>query len=138
MTPTQLCERIMRLKREEAALANERKRFEAELVQLKDNELKAALDKDYGTGSKSFTEGDYKLRITVPKRVDWDQETLGLIAQNIAASGDSITNYAATKYEIKETHYNAWPSYIKKAFEPARTVKAGNPIVAIEEINQDV
>ena len=137
-TTIKLCERIISLKLQEAALAKERKRFESELLQIKDNELKTALDSDYGTGSKTFTDGDYKIKINVPKNVSWNQETLDMICQNIDASGDDSREYVEVKLNISETKYKAMPSYIKKAFEPARSVKAGNASITIEEITKNV
>lgn len=130
-TAKELCEKILQAKRQEKALAQKRRHYEAALVML-------ILDKDYGTDSKTFVQDGYKIRITAPKRVTWDQDTLAIIAQNMEAAGDTITNYAKTKYEISESHFSAWPDYIKKAFSPARTVAVGATQVTIEEESSDV
>ena len=61
----------------------------------------------------------------LPKRVDWNQEKLAQIAQNIADSGEDPAEFIDTKFSVSERKFGALPEAWRKGFEPARTVKVG-------------
>ena len=68
----------------------------------------------------------------VPKRIDWDQDKLAAVVARIRQSGDNPAEYVRTTYEVVERAYGAWPSAIRRLFEPARTLKLGKPRYVIE------
>jgi hypothetical protein len=70
-------------------------------------------------------DGDYTVIADLPKRVEWDQEKLALMAQNLAATGEDPAEFIETKLSITERKYGALPEAWRKGFEPARTVKVG-------------
>ena len=93
-------------------------------------EARRACGKD--TGTVRLVDGDYAVVADLPKRVDWDQEKLAQIAQNIASAGEDPTEFIDTKLSVSERTYGALPEAWRKGFEPARTVKMGALKVVLE------
>lgn len=93
-------------------------------------EARRACGKD--TGTVRLVDGDYDVVADLPKRVDWDQEKLAQIAQNIASAGEDPTEFIDTKLSVSERTYGALPEAWRKGFEPARTVKMGALKVVLE------
>jgi hypothetical protein len=81
-----------------------------------------------GTGTHHRHDGDFDVKVTVPKTVAWDQDRL---ANAIATIRDEWASdpaeFVETKLSVQERKYDAWPSAIRDLFTPARTVKAGKP-----------
>lgn len=77
------------------------------------------------TGTVRLLDGDYTVVADLPKRVDWNQEKLAQIAQNIADSGEDPAEFIDTKFSVSERKFGALPEAWRKGFEPARTVKVG-------------
>jgi hypothetical protein len=98
--------------------------------------LKAGKD----TGAVTFEDGTVKVTADLPKRVEWDQERLASIAQQIAKGGDDPAEFIEIAYRVSETKFNAWAESLRKAFEPARTVKTGKPsfklVVQADELDR--
>lgn len=93
-------------------------------------EARRACGKD--TGTVRLSDGDYTVVADLPKRVDWDQEKLAQITQNIADSGEDPAEFIDTKLTVSERKYGALPEAWRKGFEPARTVKVGALKVTLE------
>jgi len=93
-------------------------------------QLRAAEGKD--SGRMRLADGLFVVVADVPKRIDWDQDKLAAIVARIRQSGDDSAEYVRTTYEVSERAYSAWPSAIRRLFEPARTVRLGKPRYAIE------
>lgn len=77
------------------------------------------------TGTHYRNDGDFNIKITVPKRVDWDAEKLASAVETIKGWGEDPADYVDTKISVSETKYNAWPPAVRDLFTPARTVKSG-------------
>ena len=86
-------------------------------------EARRACGKD--TGTVRLIDGDYTVVADLPKRVDWNQEKLAQIAQNIADSGEDPAEFIDTKFSVSERKFGALPEAWRKGFAPARTVKTG-------------
>lgn len=71
--------------------------------------------------------------ITIPKRVEWDQEKLTTLVSEILHGGDNPADYVDMTYSVSEAKYKNWPSVIVKQFEGARTVKPGTASVKVKE-----
>lgn len=71
------------------------------------------------------------------KTVTWDQAKLAKIAADMKAGGDDPAEYLKVAYSVPEANYAAWPSMIRKIFEPARTVKPGNPTIKLADLKQE-
>ncbi|CAA7615772.1 hypothetical protein [Magnetospirillum sp. UT-4] len=80
------------------------------------------------TGTVRFEDGGVTVVADLPKRVQWDQARLAAIVAEIRAAGDDPAEYVTTEFKVSERAYGAWPSSIRSAFEPARTVTAGKSI----------
>ena len=93
-------------------------------------QLRAADGKD--SGRVRLGDGLFVIVADVPKRVDWDQDRLAAIVARIRQSGDDPSEYVRTTYEVSERAYGAWPSAIRRLFEPARTVRLAKPRYAID------
>jgi hypothetical protein len=87
---------------------------------------RAAAGKD--TGRVRVMDNEFEIVADSPRAVTWDQITLSKIAAVIRDEWhENPTDYLTIKYGIAESKFNAWPSTLQKAFEPARTVRAGKP-----------
>ena len=80
-----------------------------------------------GPGTTHRQDGGFDIKVTVPKRVDWDQGELASAVETIKGWGEDPAEYVDTKISVAERKYDAWPAAIRDLFEPARTVKAGKP-----------
>lgn len=65
------------------------------------------------------------------KTVTWDQAKLVATAEAIRAGGDDPGEYVKVAYSVSEAAYAAWPSFIKRMFSDARTVKPGAPSIKL-------
>ncbi|UAB76988.1 hypothetical protein INR77_09020 [Erythrobacter sp. SCSIO 43205] len=89
-------------------------------------------------GTSHRTDGDYDIKITVPKRVDWDQERLESAIATIRDEWEADpAEYVETKVSVKESKFQAWPAAVRDLFEPARTVKTGKPQFAVSAAKQE-
>jgi hypothetical protein len=77
------------------------------------------------TGTHRRMDGDYEIRIEVPKNVAWDQAKLAAAIETIRGWGENPADYVDTKLSVSETSYKAWPPAIRDLFTPARTIKPG-------------
>lgn len=77
------------------------------------------------TGTHQRIDGDYEIKITVPKRTEWDQEKISKAVETIKGWGENPADYVDTKLSVSESKFKAWPPAIRDLFEPARTVKPG-------------
>ncbi|MBK8174777.1 MAG: hypothetical protein IPK66_05755 [Rhodospirillales bacterium] len=93
-------------------------------------QLRAADDKD--SGRVRLGDGVFVVVADLPKRVNWDQDKLAAVIARIRQSGDDPAEYVRTTYEVSERSYTAWPSAIRRLFEPARTVRLAKPRYVIE------
>ena len=79
------------------------------------------------TGTVRFEDGDVTVIADLPKKVEWDQDKLAAVVERIRAAGDNPTEYVEVTYKVAERAYTAWPTHIRDAFAPARTVRVGRP-----------
>jgi len=88
------------------------------------------------TGTVRFDDGDFTIVADLPKRVSWDQAKLAAMVEVIRKSKDDPAQYVDIAFKVPERKYNAWPAYLSRDFEPARTVRPG--ALKIELISQEV
>lgn len=79
------------------------------------------------TGTVRLDDGEVTVIADLPKKVEWDQATLGRMVARIRAAGDDPAEYVETTFRVSERKYAAWPAAIREGFEAARTVKPGKP-----------
>jgi hypothetical protein len=88
-------------------------------------EARAAIAKD--TGIVRFTDGAITIVADLPKKVDWNQAKLAALVETIRGSGEDPGQYIEISFSVSERAYGAWPDAIRRAFEPARTLRTGKP-----------
>jgi hypothetical protein len=82
-----------------------------------------AAEKDFG--AVRFVDDGVTIVVDLPKKVDWDQRGLAELVERIKADGEDPLEYIDVAFKVSERKYGSWPSHIRRAFEPARTVRAG-------------
>ena len=98
------------------------------------SQLRQAQDKD--TGVVQFPDGQLLVNCDLPKKVEWDQSRLKTLALKIARNGEEPSEFIDITYKVAERKYTAWPDFLKKQFEPARTLKSGKPTYQFKEIER--
>lgn len=93
--------------------------------------LRRAQGKDAGAVRVEEEDG-FVAVCDLPKKVEYDQDKLRVAVETVRSWGSDPAEYVATEIKVSETRYGAWPSEIRKVFEPARTVKTGKPTFRIE------
>jgi len=78
-------------------------------------------------------ENGFTVSCDLPKKVEWNQGKLADAIATIRSWDENPDEYVQIEIKVAETKYAAWPSAIKKLFEPARTLKAGRPSYTIKE-----
>ena len=129
----ELLDAVLRAEAEADAATKSLRQAKDELLHRKRNAIaQAYTEKDSQFGVIHLEEGDYRLDITTTQRVEWDQEKLSALQIEIRDEWKSDpAEFIDAKLGVKESKYKAWPSDLRARFEPARTVKAGAPSLAI-------
>ena len=102
--------------------------------QLSDTFLPVAKDvlrangKDFGTAQ--IAEGNHRLKVTVGRKVTWDQDKLRETLNNM--SPENAQHYGKITFAVEERNFTAAPPAIKEELEECRTVAVG--AVKVEEI----
>ncbi|MCE3232465.1 MAG: hypothetical protein K0R98_722 [Rickettsiaceae bacterium] len=117
---------------------NTRQRVEAAIAMKYAEHIRAKrqrLEKD--TGVIHIEDNGYRLTTDTPKKTEWDQDKLEKIVASIHNQGDNPLEYVDVAYKVPERKYTAWPESIRQVFEPARTVKTGNPTYALAPLDKE-
>ena len=103
------------------------------LQQMVEDQARIKLDekgKDFG--QVKIESGDHKVTVDFRKRVEWDQELLTTLLNQM--NPEDARHYATIKYSVSESKFqNATPE-IKAALSEARTVYPQSISVDIKEI----
>jgi hypothetical protein len=99
-------------------------------IELKYEEQAQTLRQQIGkdTGTVHFDDNGIRITADLPKKPVWDQTQLAEISERIRIGGDNPHEFIDITYKVPERKYTAWPDHLRKAFEPARTLKTGKPI----------
>lgn len=104
------------------------------LVERKAADIAEALkQKKEPFGAVSQNIGDKKVTFTTPKKVEWSQDGLKALWNQMIADGADPSEYIVVDYTVKEDAYKNWPTNLKEYFEPHRTVTPGNIAVKIDD-----
>ena len=115
-------------------LKREKAQLEATLAEsVADSVHQQLSDKDYGCGTATINTDAYKVKVVISKDVKYDQEKLADLFDKIRQSGEDPFEYIKVKYDVSETAYKNWPSNIRQAFEPARTVEPSKPKITFDK-----
>jgi hypothetical protein len=95
------------------------------VLKYADRARAARLDAEKNFGTVRFTDDGVTIVADLPKKVDWDQRELAMLVERIKAEGEDPREYVDIIVRVSERKFAAWPSQIRRAFEAARTVRAG-------------
>lgn len=96
------------------------------------------IDQQKETGILRIEEDGQVITQDITRKTDWDKKKLAEIIEKIKSQGDDPAEYVDVTYKVSEHKFKSWPSFIRKVFEPARTVKNGKPSYTITPIKEDV
>ena len=77
------------------------------------------------TGTERRQDGDWTVKIEVPKKVDWDTGKLIEACNALEAAGEDPREFVEFSPRVSETKYKSVPERFRKLLEPARTVTPG-------------
>lgn len=86
---------------------------------------------DYGCGTATIETALHKVKVTVSKKIKWDEKQLHSIRDQIVAAGKNPTEFIKEKLSVSETSYKNFPDDIQQVFEPARTVEPSVPKIEV-------
>lgn len=109
--------------------------LQARLEELNDAIYEKVKDRVKDQGSTTINEAGYKVVVTIPQRVSWDEKKLRQVAENIRQHGDDPEEYIQYKLSVPESKYKNFPEQIRQVFEPARTIKPGKRSIKVEATN---
>jgi hypothetical protein len=110
------------LQEEYAALQGRTKRIGAVL----DKALESRYGGQNAPGTSHREDDGFDVKVTVPKRVEWDSATLEEMSVK-----DEYLEWMSWSPTVGETKYNAMPDRIRAEFDKARTLKMGKTKIEI-------
>lgn len=87
---------------------------------------------DKPTGIVRFSDESFSIVADLPKKPAWDQVKMADAVKRIQESGQDLNEYVTIEYKVPESRYKAWPEFIRKFFEAARSVTTGKQTFKIE------
>jgi hypothetical protein len=93
-------------------------------------ELRREAGKD--TGTVTIQEDGYIVRADLPKAVEWSEFGLREVERKLVEMGEPVDEYIVTTPQGAGEGLSAWPSGLRKMFEPHRTVGTGKPTFKVE------
>ena len=134
LSDAEIIEQLLLAEADKSAADLAAKKLKNELVNRKTAEIKAAYAaKPEPYGVVNLSVAGKQIKIDTPKKVEWAQDKLEALYNQIVADGANPKEYIKIEYDVSETLYKAWGDNMKAHFSPARTVKAGNPSIKISE-----
>ena len=121
---------LLRLQREAEADLRKAKSVVAWLeaalgLRYKERARQARAEADKDAGTVRFEDNGVTVVADLPKKVEWNQNELSDLVERIKADGEEPREYVEVSLRVSERKYASWPPYIRKAFEPARTLCTG-------------
>ncbi len=111
-----------------------KKQAEAELLARRKSEIDQLLKaKDEPYGKVDIIVGNHKIAVTIPKKIEWDDDKLAAIAKLMVADGQDPNVYMKIEHSVSETVYKNWSKEMQDYFAVARTVKVGTVSLKITE-----
>lgn len=84
------------------------------------------------TGTEHRDDGEWTVKIEVPKKVDWDTDRLIEACNALEAGGEDPREFVEFSPRVRETTYKSIPERFRKLLEPARTVTPGKVKISLE------
>lgn len=83
------------------------------------------------TGTEHREDGDYAVKIEVPKKVDWDSGGLVMACNALEKLGEDPREFVEFSPKVRETVYKSIPERFRLLLEPARTVTPGKAKITL-------
>lgn len=131
-TILELFEARAALKEQISELQKTVKRIDADLQERyldKAREALAANGKDFGT--ITLADGNMSLKATVVKKVEWDQDGLAAVFDQM--DPEDARHYAKLSFAVEERKYTAAPPEVRRMLEPCRTTSVGRFTVELKD-----
>lgn len=117
-----------------APIEKKKEEYKSQLLSMLSEDIKNSLEGNaYGCGTATIETDTKKIKVTIGKKVDWDQDKIKSLWNDIQKGGENPEEYITVKYGVSENAYKNWPSSISDVFEPARIVTPTKPTIKIEE-----
>jgi hypothetical protein len=117
-----------------ALYTKQKKTAEAELLQRREKEIQQLLkSKPEPYGTVNLAIGNHQVKVDVKKKVDWDQEKLWAIWDQMTVDEVNPKNYIKAELKVSENAYKAWDDQMRAEFLPARTVTLGKPTIKLKD-----
>lgn len=119
-------------------MAARKKKMQAEILEHCQPEIARQLEgKEYGAGTAHVQCGEFNLRVTLAKKVKWNQEKLASIYEAIRAGNEDPADYLKISYEVAEAKFKNWPRSLQEQFEGARTVELASPKLEVLNVENN-
>lgn len=103
-------------------------------TRYKDQIAAAYLAKGEDTGTVHLPVDGFDIEVGRSKKVEWSQEDLAQLRDQIKAANDNPDDYIEVSYAVPERKFTAWPESIQSKFADARTVKPGSVSIKIARV----
>ena len=123
-TPERLARMADDIATRQKELAAEKAALEAELVR------RYPVPADF-TGTERRQDGEWTVKIEVPKKVDWDADKLIEACNALEAAGEDPREFVDFAPKVSETKFKSIPERFRKLLEPARTVTPGKVRISL-------
>ncbi len=87
---------------------------------------------DFGT--HRFDDGEYVVKVELPKRVDWNAEELIAACHKLEDMGENPHEFVTFKPSVSETKFKAVPERFRHILAKARTVKPGKLKISFQRV----
>lgn len=84
------------------------------------------------SGTVNYLQEDFNIKMTVAKKVDWDQPKLRSVVDELLAASMPVNEFVTYEVKVSERNYEMMPREMRNAFKQARTTKTGKPSIIIE------
>ena len=131
-TTLELFEARAALKDQISELQQTVKRIDSELQERYLDRARSALaanGKDFGT--ITLNDGNMSVKATVVKKVEWDQERLAAVFDQM--NPEDARHYAKLSFAVEERKYTAAPPEVRRMLEPCRTTSVGRFTVELKD-----
>tara|TARA_R100000808_G_scaffold1584_1_gene7072 strand:- start:14947 stop:15357 length:411 start_codon:yes stop_codon:yes gene_type:complete len=133
MNSNQLFERRFEIQEIMAELKSELSELEIQLQDIFFQQSRDALradGKDFGT--THVISGNQKVKVTIPKKVTWDQDKLfELLSKGF--DEEKANHYGKITVSVEERKFNAAPPQDRKLLERCRSVEPGKLKIEVEK-----
>ena len=137
LSDAELNEHLLAAEADEASIKTAIKKLKNELLSRNADIIKSMYaKKPEPFGIVNLAIGGKTIKIDTPKKVEWEQNQLEKLWNQISSDGADPKQYIKVEYKVSESLYKTWGDNIKSYFAPARTVKSGNPSIEITEIKE--